>query len=115
MKYDIIYTPRFLKECRKNNLYKNNKFHPKIAKAVKYLESGEKLPSGFRDHTLSKDKYNKEEFEKQIDGVVGQLREFHIDNNYVMVYKKYDANVYIVEALHAGKHKDILHNSIQIT
>lgn len=98
----------------KANLYDGHNYHPKIKTAVKKWKDGEALPLGYRDHQLHKDQYNKDLYDKKLDNVRGDLREFHVNGNYVVVYKKYDDGVYLIELLRAGKHKDVLHTSVNL-
>lgn len=58
--------------------------------------------------------YNAKEYEKRINGVRGDLREFHVTGNLVVVYKKYDDGVELIELLHGGTHKSVLHTSIDV-
>ena len=92
MKYEIIMTSAFKKELL--NIKKRNKDLSKLTEIVNKLASDIELDTKNRDHQL----INNLRFQN--------CREFHIEQNWLLVYKKDNSNL-ILFLIETGIHSDL--------
>ena len=90
MKYRVFRTTRYRKSLKK--LLRRGKDIRKIVEIVQMLACGETLPARCRDHALT--------------GDLAGLRDCHVENDWVLLYKIQDDMLVLVLA-DTGTHSDL--------
>lgn len=90
MKYRVYRTSRYRKSLKK--LLKRGKDGDKLDAIVQLLARGEPLPARCRDHALT--------------GDLAGLRDCHVENDWVLLYKVQDDMLILVLA-DTGTHSDL--------
>ncbi|MCA9371222.1 MAG: type II toxin-antitoxin system YafQ family toxin, partial [Candidatus Peregrinibacteria bacterium] len=70
--YQLVRTKGFDRDVR--HFLKSGGSATRLHRALQYLEDGDPLPNSFRDH--------------QLKGKLRDLRELHIESDWLLVYKK---------------------------
>ncbi len=90
-KYEVILSSRYKTSLKK---FSRHKHFDKdlLEKVVKFISTGEKLPSIYKDH--------------QLIGIMKDYRECHVKNDLLLVYQKHE-EVLILLLIDIGSHSSL--------